>query len=275
MRRASNPRQPRLYPTGTNLQQKPRANPPGFLRFWGHTRHNLRVAVIFKQKQYLGGGRYGFEVKWSEANQLRKPNGQFDGSRGGGGGGKGSGSVHKLIQRLSAGEQVTIPPEQLPALMKAARNAPPFNLQTLSVSGDGNENLFGAHLTDIKRKDMPQLPTDPEGITAIQKTLSDRGHKMEVDSVDPRSLKSTQAELHSTKVADIYDRIQTDSTFLEKRALLMTSEDGGVIDGHHRFAALAAHAANTPGVKIDILKVGAPAAEVVKVVQEFSGERME
>lgn len=207
------------------------------------------------------------ERAWSEANQIRNDRGQFAGTTGGGGGGSGAGAA---IDKMLAGEAVTITLDQLPDVMASLQDHPAFDLQLLSVSGEGNENLFATHLTDIPRSGMPQLPTSPEGLAAFQATMSSRGVKLSRESVDPRTLKSTQTELNSVKVGSVYAYTAVGGGLREERGILVVSKEGGVIDGHHRYAAMAAYAVHHPETRVNVLRIDADAHTVIAAVREFS-----
>lgn len=146
--------------------------------------------------------------------------------------------------------------------------APPeFDLCTVTVPGT---NLFCSGNKEIPRDQMPQLKTkavkgtqawslakqqaeakgrDPNEVEvdaepAFLKFLSDRGIKiMHGDSVPATELKATQNQLNADKVAGMAWALMTDPSTKSidhpLRRPLIVSEDGYILDGHHRWAALA------------------------------------
>lgn len=86
---------------------------------------------------------------------------------------------------------------------------------------------FLAELTVRRRHTMPQL-TDFEG---FKKDLEASGIKMKLGSVKPSTLEPTQSNFNQEKV----DRMKSEGGWDTKP--IISSRDGYVIDGHHRWLA--------------------------------------
>lgn len=89
---------------------------------------------------------------------------------------------------------------------------------------------FEEYLTELttrRRHTMPQL-TDFEG---FKKDLQSSGIKMTLDSVKPHTLDPTQSNFNQDKV----DRMKSEGGWDNKP--IISSRDGYVIDGHHRWLA--------------------------------------
>jgi hypothetical protein len=167
--------------------------------------------------------------------------------------------------------------------------APNFNLCKVTIPGT---NLYCEGNKGIERADMPQfkgtprpgspadkLPKDENGEADTEeffkKMLNDKGIKVsEPTAVPPDRLKATQSELVGVKVAGMskvlddpkhpaYDKIT---------APIYVSNDGYVLDGHHRWAAVVAHNAANPDNQIDmkVRVIDQPIKPLVKTSNDFA-----
>lgn len=167
--------------------------------------------------------------------------------------------------------------------------APNFNLCKVTIPGT---NLYCEGNKGIERADMPQfkgtprpgspadkLPKDENGEADTEeffkKMLNDKGIKVsEPTAVPPDRLKATQSELVGVKVAGMskvlddpkhpaYDKIT---------APIYVSNDGYVLDGHHRWAAVVAHNASHPDNQIDmkVRVIDQPIKPLVKTSNDFA-----
>jgi len=107
----------------------------------------------------------------------------------------------------------------------------------------------------IPRADMPQVKSEHRG--AMVNFLNARGITSEQESVDPSTLKPTQAEFSPAKVEMAKENRGTD------RAILVSS-DNRVIDGHHQWMAKL-----ESGEPVNVIRLNAPASELIDAIKEF------
>ena len=107
----------------------------------------------------------------------------------------------------------------------------------------------------IPRADMPQVKSENRG--AMVNFLNARGITSEKDTVEPSTLKPTQAEFSPEKVEMAKENRGTD------RAILVSS-DGRVIDGHHQWMAKL-----ESGEPVNVIRLDAPATELISAIKEF------
>jgi hypothetical protein len=145
--------------------------------------------------------------------------------------------------------------------------APNFNLCKVSIPGT---NLYCSGNKGIERGDMPQfkgtpqpgspadkLPKDENGEADTEEffkqMLNKDGIKVsEPTAVPPDRLKATQSELVGVKVAGM-SKVLADPNhpaYGKITAPIYVSNDGYVLDGHHRWAAVVAHNAANPDKQI-------------------------
>lgn len=214
-------------------------------------------------------------------HQGRDPHGQFTGNVGGAVGRLAD--VSAIASKLQAGERVEIEPGQVDELMGTLAGLPPVNLKALSIVGQGNETLFGPQHPhrSIPRTAMPQLPEDAAGMQVFRDALAARGVSVTLERSDPRRLRATQSELDSRDVGRMYGFIR-DGKYREEIGAILASQDGFVLDGHHRWAGKAARAAAT-GLPADddgrhgitsILTIGMDIDELLEFSEQFSGAKV-
>jgi hypothetical protein len=157
---------------------------------------------------------------------------------------------------------------QLGAEAKAkGEQAPNFNLCKVSIPGT---NLYCDGNKGIPREDMPQfkgtpvpgspadnLPKDNNGEADTEeffkRMLEKDGIKVsEPVTVPPDRLKATQSELVGVKVAGMSKVLEDPNhpAYEKITAPIYVSNDGYVLDGHHRWAAVVAHNAANPDKQI-------------------------
>ncbi|SKB32251.1 LPD3 domain-containing protein [Sphingopyxis flava] len=107
----------------------------------------------------------------------------------------------------------------------------------------------------IPRAQMPQIAAENRG--AMVNFLNARGVSHTEESVPAQSLKPTQAEFSTAKVAKARDFTGGD------RAILVSSDDH-VIDGHHQWLAK-----RDAGEDVRVIRLGATAKELLDIVPEF------
>jgi len=167
--------------------------------------------------------------------------------------------------------------------------APNFNLCKVTIPGT---NLYCEGNKGIERADMPQfkgtprpgspadkLPKDENGEADTEeffkKMLNDKGIKVsEPTAVPPDRLKATQSELVGVKVAGMSKVLDNPDHPAYKKitAPIYVSNDGYVLDGHHRWAAVVAHNAANPDKQIDmnVRVIDQPIKPLVKTSNDFA-----
>ena len=105
--------------------------------------------------------------------------------------------------------------------------------------------------------------------------LNDKGIKVsEPTAVPPDRLKATQSELVGVKVAGMSKVLDNPEHPAYKKitAPIYVSNDGYVLDGHHRWAAVVAHNAANPDKQIDmnVRVIDQPIKPLVKTSNDFA-----
>jgi hypothetical protein len=167
--------------------------------------------------------------------------------------------------------------------------APNFNLCKVSIPGT---NLYCSGNKGIPREDMPQfkgtpvpgspadkLPKDESGEADTEeffkKMLEKDGVKVsEPVAVPPDRLKATQSELVGVKVAGMSKVLEDPNhpAYEKITAPIYVSNDGYVLDGHHRWAAVVAHNAAHPDKQIpmNVRVIDEPIEPLVKRSNAFA-----
>jgi len=147
----------------------------------------------------------------------------------------------------------------------SGEKAPNFNLCQVSIPGT---NLYCDGNKGIPREDMPQFKGIPEPGSPADKLPKDRGgeadteeffkqmlEKQGIDVSNPHPvpadrLKATQSELVGVKVAGMEKALEENPKHDKITAPIYVSNDGYVLDGHHRWAAIVAYNASHPDKQI-------------------------
>ena len=167
--------------------------------------------------------------------------------------------------------------------------APNFNLCQVSIPGT---NLYCDGNKGIERGDMPQfkgtpqpgspadkLPKDENGEADTEEffkqMLNKEGIKVsEPVSVPPDRLKATQSELVGVKVAGMSKVLEDPNhpAYAKITAPIYVSNDGYVLDGHHRWAAVVAHNAAHPDkpIPMNVRVIDEPIVPLVKRSNSFA-----
>lgn len=139
-----------------------------------------------------------------------------------------------------------------------------INLCKVTIPGT---NLYCEKNKGISRKEMPQFKGEPvPGSPAdkmprnkdgevdteplFRKMLEDKGIETTQTEVPADRLKATQSELGADKVLGMVEGLEKDPTHPALTGPIFVSRDGYVIDGHHRWAAIAAYNAKHPDKQI-------------------------
>ena len=192
-------------------------------------------------------------------------------------------------------QQISTIVDKLAELGKQAKEkgeqAPNFNLCQVSIPGT---NLYCDGNKGIERGDMPQfkgtpqpgspadkLPKDESGEADTEEffkqMLNKQGIKVsESVAVPPDRLKATQSELVGVKVAGM-SKVLADKNhpaYEKITAPIYVSNDGYVLDGHHRWAAVVAHNAANPKnqIPMNVRVIDEPIEPLVKRSNKFAEE---
>jgi len=190
-------------------------------------------------------------------------------------------------------QQISTIVDKLAELGKQAKEkgeqAPNFNLCQVSIPGT---NLYCDGNKGIERGDMPQfkgtpqpgspadkLPKDENGEADTEEffkqMLNKQGIKVsEPTAVPPDRLKATQSELVGVKVAGMSKVLDDPNhpAYGKITAPIYVSNDGYVLDGHHRWAAVVAHNAAHPDKQIpmNVRVIDEPIEPLVKRSNNFA-----
>lgn len=166
-------------------------------------------------------------------------------------------SASEAYDALNRGESPNVQPKEVRSfLAQAAAGDTHPDLTKLQVAGTMK---FGGDGLGIKRADMPQLPGDrlPEFLAEMR----GRGISVTEGKVDPASLKPIQSEVSSKKVGGMLNAMR-DGTL--PGGAIVTTRDGYVLDGHHRWGAGTALSFERKGVLIDEVRIGMDAKPLLK-----------
>lgn len=119
----------------------------------------------------------------------------------------------------------------------------------------------------IPRGQMPQVAAEHRG--ALANFLAARGMEVTPEDALPGSLRPSQAEYAPGKVAKAGSIRESGDQNIRR---ILVSSDGHVIDGHHQWMD---RLANEPGSTIPVLKIAAPAKDILSVIHEFPSAGME
>jgi hypothetical protein len=167
--------------------------------------------------------------------------------------------------------------------------APNFNLCQVSIPGtnlycDGNKGIPRGDMPQFKGTPQPgspadKLPKDENGEADTEEffkqMLNKDGIKVsEPTAVPPDRLKATQSELVGVKVAGM-SKVLADPkhpAYGKITAPIYVSNDGYVLDGHHRWAAVVAHNAANPDKQIpmNVRVIDEPIEPLVKRSNAFA-----
>ena len=170
----------------------------------------------------------------------------------------------------------------------AGEKAPNFNLCDITIPGT---NLYCKGNKGIPREDMPQfkgyakpgsiadkLPKNSDGEVDTEaqfKVLLKRNGVAvsEPQSVAADQLKATQTELVGAKVAGMTKALETEPNHPKITAPIYVSNDGYVLDGHHRWAAVTSSAvASGKPAMMNVRVIDMPIKDLVKISNDFADQ---
>lgn len=190
-------------------------------------------------------------------------------------------------------QQISTIIDKLAELGKQAKEkgekAPNFNLCQVTVPGT---NLYCDGNKGIPREDMPQfkgtpepgspadkLPKDENGEADTEEFFKEMLNKQGIKVSEPTEvpadrLKATQSELVGPKVAGM-SKVLADPNhpaYEKITAPIYVSNDGYVLDGHHRWAAIIAHNASNPDnqIPMKVRVIDEPIIPLVKRSNSFA-----
>ena len=157
--------------------------------------------------------------------------------------------------------------------------APNINLCQITVPGT---NLYCDNNLGIPREEMPQFKgkaiagsraadmkvnkdgeVDTEPV--FKEMLNQKGIKVTQTEISADKLKATQNELVGAKVVGMLETLEKDPKNPDITAPIYVSRDGYVVDGHHRWAAIAAYNAANPDSQIQ-MKVNVIDSDIKDVI---------
>lgn len=167
--------------------------------------------------------------------------------------------------------------------------APNFNLCKVTIPGT---NLYCDGNKGIPREDMPQFKGTPEPGSPADKLPKDSNGEADTEEffkkmlekdgikvsepveIPADRLKATQSELVGVKVAGMSKVLADPShpAYEKITAPIYVSNDGYVLDGHHRWAAIVAHNAANPDnpIPMKVRVIDEPIVPLVKRSNEFA-----
>ena len=156
---------------------------------------------------------------------------------------------------------------------------PNINLCQITVPGT---NLYCDDNLGIPREEMPQfkgkaiagsraadMPVNKDGEVdtepVFREMLQQKGIKVTQTELPADKLKATQNELVGAKVVGMLGALEKDPKNPDITAPIYVSRDGYVVDGHHRWAAIAAYNASHPDSQIQ-MKVNVIDSDIKDVI---------
>ena len=190
-------------------------------------------------------------------------------------------------------QQISTIIDKLADLGKQAKEkgekAPNFNLCQVTVPGT---NLYCDGNKGIPREDMPQFKGTPEPGSPADKLPKDENGEADTEEffkqmlnkegikvsepteVPADRLKATQSELVGPKVAGMSKVLDDPNhpAYEKITAPIYVSNDGYVLDGHHRWAAIIAHNAANPDnqIPMKVRVIDEPIVPLVKRSNAFA-----
>lgn len=170
------------------------------------------------------------------------------------------GTSRKEIPRYKMSVELADNPKEATSLAEALKNGIGKAADICKISPPVCEGNMG-----IPRADMPQLK--PEVVQAFLDSWKDKG--VQVKTVDQHvgRLKATQREINAQKVIGMAKRVKS-GKFDPSDPPIIVSNDGYILDGHHRWATLLAM---DPDNSMSTHVVDVPMKELLKAAKDFKG----
>ena len=141
------------------------------------------------------------------------------------------------------------------------------------------EPVEGSQAWDVlqKAKETDPNETEANGQPYFRQMLADKGIKVTDASVPSESLKATQSELVGDKVLgmkSVLDAGPSHPAYKKMTAPLYVSNDGYVVDGHHRWAAITAYNMEHPDnpLPLKTMIIDQPIDDAIETSNTFANE---
>ncbi len=131
------------------------------------------------------------------------------------------------------------------------------------------EARWGNRGLGIAREDMPQIPKKNRDKFFAQLDAEGVGYRDE--TVDPRTLKQTQAGLNPKQTKVLLDAMRGGS-FRGDTHTIIAAKDGHILDGHHRWDAARKYAAEGGSADIRITRVDMSIRDLLDRAARFNAE---
>lgn len=175
--------------------------------------------------------------------------------------GGGSARPENAAAALKRGEPSMIKPGDAPKLIDSLNDGSMSSLHMLSV--EGHPNLFRAHARELSRAQMPQVrKADLPGFMDFLRQHHVSGV---IEQRRPSELRATQNQINGGAVAALAKG--WDPT---KGNVIMVSQAGDVLDGHHRWAAAALDELSHPERTMGVLRFSAGTDRILALMREYN-----
>lgn len=204
-------------------------------------------------------------------------------------------SVKTLDQNPMARQQLSAKLDDLAKLVDSAASKDEKNsIDACQVTIPGT-NLYCDDNLDIPRVEMPQfkgkarpgseadkMPKNEDGEANVeaffQKFLKDEGIGVNNGEdgkgveVPPDRMKATQRDMQASKILGMMQGLEEDPENPNLTAPIMVSNDGYILDGHHRWAAMVAYNAKNPDKAIPLKAsiIDKPMEKLVPMANKFA-----
>lgn len=175
--------------------------------------------------------------------------------------------VDGVVSDVVNGEAVSVPEaDAADVVAEFAAEIEPVDLTRIRVT----PTLFSKVASNpLTRDQMPQIPE--QHLDDFQRHLTAGGVRLVRGRVSPLALFATQSELDGRKVGKMIHAIRQGR--FEPEHPTFVSTDGLILDGHHRWAALALLALAGEVDDMPVIEVGLPTADLLDAAREFADDR--
>jgi hypothetical protein len=159
-------------------------------------------------------------------------------------------SPSDAVEALVEGDTATISKTDVRAVLnKMVDREDHPDITNLHVDG---MRIFDEGGLGISRVDMPQIPSKHRD--KFVDSMREQGIKMKDQEVSALSLKPAQNEISGTTTAQMLRRFDTHES-RKDMAPIFVSKDNFVLDGHHRWAMMAALTTEHPKLKMPVTRI--------------------
>ena len=209
-------------------------------------RNSYETAEVNKLIDFLGRAQKGQKVQGVEAEEFDLCTVQIPGS-------------NLFCSALPKSKEFPdgVPRQNMPQLKGSPKpNSEASKLVEQERQKMAEDPNYKSDLVSIKKTpDGEQIEVNSEH--AFRESVKDAGFPVSREKVDPSTLKSTQAQLVGSKIAGMAGVLKQGPNGNPKAYKAITdpifvSEDGYILDGHHRWAAIQAHNLANPDSPIEM-----------------------